>query len=62
MLKATKIKGGSWLACEDVGPATLMLLTHRFREQASSHSSIVGCQVGKHRLAGRHRRQASSHI
>ena len=37
-------------------------LPGRLREQARSHSWVVGCQGEKYRLVGRHRRQASSHI
>ena len=40
----------------------LCRLSGRLREQARSHSLIVGYQVDMHRLAGRLRRQASSHI
>ncbi|MBR7214996.1 hypothetical protein E1K68_19890 [Pseudomonas sp. B2021] len=36
-------------------------LSGRLREQARSHSWMVGCQVDRCRLAGHHRRQASSH-
>ena len=42
-------------------PVQLCRLPGRLREQARSHSWIVGCQVEKCRLGGRHRRQASSH-
>jgi len=43
-------------------PVQLCRLPGRLREQARSHSLIVGYQVDMHRLAGRLRRQASSHI
>ncbi|CAN2970958.1 hypothetical protein METHPM2_1800001 [Pseudomonas sp. PM2] len=37
------------------------VLTAKPPSRASPHSWIVGCQVDRRRLAGRHRRQASSH-
>ena len=46
----------------DMYTVQLCRLSGRLREQARSHSWIVGCQVDRRRLAGRHRRHASSHI
>jgi len=48
-------------AAMDMHTIQLCRLSGRLREQARSHSWIVGRQVDECRLAGRHRRQASSH-